>query len=150
TRLTPTDHVEEGQARAWLSLGHLLENTKPEDALDAYGKAAALMPKDPEPHISAALLRERRKDFPGAETEYKQVMALDPQSNEAAIGLTNVYMKAGRVAEAEPLLRQLSAARPDDAGLHLQLGRILARQGKKDEAIPEIQTALKLSPDTEA
>jgi len=33
----------------------------------------------------------------------------------------------------------------------LQLGRVLAAQGKKDDAIPEIQTALKLSPnDTEA
>ena len=150
-KLKPTDHVEEGQARAWLSLGHLLENTKPDDALDAYQKAAVLTPKDPEPHLSAGLLRERRKDFSGAEAEYKQVLVLDPRSNEAVIGLTNIYMKAGRVAEAEPLLRRLVTDRPDDAGLHLQLGRVLAAQGKKDEAIPEIQTALKLSPsDSEA
>src|SRR6266850_2626918 len=150
-KLRPTDHVEEGQARAWLSLGHLLENTKPDDALDAYQKAAALTPKDPEPHLSAGLLRERRKDFPGAEAEYKQVLVLDPRSNEAVIGLTNIYMKSGRVAEAEPLLRQLATERPDDAGLHLQLGRVLAAQGKKDEAITEIQIALKYSPnDSEA
>ena len=150
-KLKPTDHVEEGQARAWLSLGHLLENTKPDDALDAYQKAAALTPKDPEPHLSAGLLRERRKDFPAAEAEYKQVLVLDPRSNEAVIGLTNIYMKSGRVAEAEPLLRQLATDRPDDAGIHLQLGRVLAAQGKKDEAIPEIQAALKLSPnDSEA
>jgi tetratricopeptide (TPR) repeat protein len=150
-KLKPTDHVEEGQARAWLSLGHLLENTKPDDALDAYQRAAALTPKDPEPHLSAGLLRERRKDFPGAEVEYKQVLVLDPHSSEAVIGLTNIYMKSGRVAEAEPLLRQLATDRPDDAGLHLQLGRVLAAQGKKAEAIPEIQAALKLSPnDSEA
>jgi tetratricopeptide (TPR) repeat protein len=150
-RLKPTDHVEEGQARAWLSLGHLLENSKPDEALDAYQKAAALTPKDPEPHLSAGLLRERRKDFPEAETEYKQVLALDPRSDEAVIGLTNIYMKSGHIAQAEPLLRQLATQRPDDAGIHLQLGRVLAAQGKKDEAIPEIQTALKLSPgDTDA
>jgi len=150
-KLKPTDHVEEGQARAWLSLGHLLENTKPDDALDAYQKAAALTPQDPEPHLSAGLLRERRKDFPGAEVEYKQVLVLDPHSSEAVIGLTNIYMKSGRVAEAEPLLRQLATDRPDDAGIHLQLGRVLAAQGKKDEAIPEIRAALKLSPnDSEA
>ena len=150
-KLKPTDHIEEGQAQAWLALGHLLESTKPDDALDAYQKAATLTPKDPEPHLSSGLFRERRKDFPGAETEYKQVLALDPRSNEAVIGLTTVYMKSGRLAEAEPLLRQLAAARADDAGLHLQLGRVLAAQGKKDEAISEIQTALKLSPsDSEA
>ncbi len=151
SQLKPADHVEEGQARAWLSLGHLLENHKPGEALNAYQKAATLIPKDPEPHISAGLLCERQKDFSRAEDEYKQVLALDPLSNEAVIGLTNLYMKSGRVAEAEPLLRQLSAQRPDDAGLHLQLGRVLAAKGNKDDAITEIQSALKASPgDTEA
>jgi Flp pilus assembly protein TadD len=151
TTLKPTDHAEEGQARAWLALGHLLENSKAEEALAAYQKAATLTPKDPEPHLSAGLLRERQKDFPAAETEYKLVLALDPRSTEAIIGLTNLYMKSGRIGEAEPLLRRLAAERPDDAGIHLQLGRVLAAQGKKDDAIPEIQNALKLSPnDSEA
>ena len=151
TELRPTDHVEEGQARAWLSLGHQLENHKPDEALNAYHKAAVLTPKDPEPHLSAGLLYERQKDFSKAEAEYKEVLTLDPHSNEAVIGLTNLYMKSGRLAEAEPLLRQLSKQRPDDAGLHLQLGRVLAAKGNKEEAIAELQTALKLSPgDNEA
>ncbi len=166
TTLKPTDHAagdhtEEGQARAWLALAHLLENKKPEDALQAYHKASELTPKDPEPHLSAGLLHERQKEFSDAEAEYKQVLALDarstdphnhaphnhdPQTTEAAIGLTNIYMKSGRLGEAEPLLRRLAAERPDDAGIHLQLGRVLAAQGKKDDAIAEIQTALKLAP----
>ena len=146
TGLTPTDHVEEGQARAWLALAHLLENTKPEDALAAYRKASELTPKDPEPHLSAGLLQERQKEFSAAEAEYKQVLAVDPHSTEAAIGLTNLYMKSGRLGEAEPLLRRLASERPDDAGIHLQLGRVLAAQSKKDDAIAEIQTALKLAP----
>jgi Tfp pilus assembly protein PilF len=146
TGLKPTEHVEEGQARAWLALAHLLENTKPEDALAAYRKASELTPKDPEPHLSAGLLQERQKEFSAAEAEYKQVLAVDPQSTEAAIGLTNLYMKSGRLGEAEPLLRRLATERPDDAGIHLQLGRVLAAQSKKDDAITEIQTALKLAP----
>jgi Flp pilus assembly protein TadD len=151
TTLKPTDHIDEGQARAWLALGHLLENAKTEEALAAYQKAATLTPKDPEPHLSAGLMRERQKDFPAAETEYKQVLTLDPHSTEAVIGLTNLYMKSGRIGEAEPLLRRLAAERPDDAGIHLQLGRVLTAQGKKDDATSEIQTALKLSPnDSEA
>lgn len=146
TGLKPTDHVEEGQARAWLALAHLLENTKPEDALAAYRKASELTPKDTEPHLSAGLLQERQKEFSAAEAEYKQVLAVDPHSTEAAIGLTNLYMKSGRLGEAEPLLRRLATERPDDAGIHLQLGRVLAAQSKKDDAITEIQTALKLAP----
>ncbi|MGE5139960.1 MAG: tetratricopeptide repeat protein [Rudaea sp.] len=146
TTLKPTSHVEEGQARAWLALGHLIEDTKPDDALAAYQKAAALTPKDTEPHLSAGLLRENRKDYPGAEAEYKQVLALTPHSVEAAVGLANVYMKTGRLAQAEPLLRGLATLRADDANVHLQLGRVLAAQGKKDDAIPEFETALKLAP----
>src|SRR6267143_551317 len=151
TTLKPTAHTEEGQARAWLALAHLLENTKPEDALAAYRKASELTPKDPEPHLSAGLLHERQKEFSDAEGEYKQVLTLDSNSTEAAIGLTNIYMKSGRLSDAEPMLRRLAIERPDDAGIHLQLGRVLAAQGKKDDAIAEIQTALKLAPaDSEA
>ena len=146
TTLKPTAHPEEGQARAWLSLAHLLENTKPEDALAAYRKASELTPNDPEPHLSAGLLHERQKEFSDAEAEYKQVLTLDPKSTEAAIGLTNIYMKSGRLSEAEPMLRRLTTERPDDAGIHLQLGRVLAAQSKKDDAITEIQAALKLAP----
>ena len=156
TTLKPTGHseggqAEEGQARAWLALAHLLENRKPEDSLQAYRKVSELTPKDPEPHLSAGLLHERQKEFSAAEAEYKQVLTLDPhsidpQTTEAAIGLTNLYMKSGRLGEAEPLLRRLATERPDDAGIHLQLGRVLDAQGKKDDAIVEIQTALKLAP----
>jgi Flp pilus assembly protein TadD len=159
TTLKPTDHLEEGQARAWLALAHLLEDKKPDDAFQAYRKASELMPKDPEPHLSAGLLHERRKEFSDAEAEYKQVLALDahsdmhsdvhssdPSSTEAAIGLTNIYMKSGRLGDAEPLLRRLASERPDDAGIHLQLGRVLAAESKKDDAIAEFQAALKLAP----
>jgi len=140
------DQAEEGQARAWLALAHLLENKKPEDALAAYRKASELTPKDPEPHLSAGLLHERQKEFSDAEVEYKEVLTLDAHSAEAAIGLTNIYMKSGRLGDAEPLLRRLVTERPDDAGIHLQLGRVLAAQDKKDDAIAEIQAALKLAP----
>jgi Flp pilus assembly protein TadD len=155
TTLKPTANIEEGQARAWLALAHLVENSKPEEALTAYRRASELTPKDPEPHLSAGLLHERQKEFTAAEAEYKQVLAIDAHSNdphsdshstEAVIGLTNIYMKSGRLDAAEPLLRRLAAERPDDAGIHLQLGRVLVAQSKKDDAIAEFQTALKLAP----
>src|ERR1035438_7491710 len=63
TTLKPTAHPDEGHARAWLALSHLLEATKPQDALLAYSKASELTPQDPEPHLSAGLLHERQKEF---------------------------------------------------------------------------------------
>src|SRR5258707_354068 len=106
---------------------------------------------DTPPEIAQAEDAIQQKEFPDAEAEYKQVLTFDPHSTEAAIGLTNIYMKSSRLSDAEPLLRRLATERPDDAGIHLQLGRVLAAQGKMDDAITEIQTALKLVPaDSEA
>jgi Flp pilus assembly protein TadD len=147
TTLKPTDHVEEGQARAWLALAHLAENKKPEEALQDYHKAAELIPKDPEPHLFAGALYERQKQFSAAEAEYKQAMALDSRSSEAAVALENIYMKSNRLAEAEPLLRKLAAEqRPRDESVHLQLARLLEAEDKKDDAIAELQIAIKLAP----
>src|SRR5580658_6900043 len=56
TQLKPTSHVAEGQYRAWLSLGETIEKSKPEEALAAYERAAALQPKEAEPHLSAGQL----------------------------------------------------------------------------------------------
>ena len=146
TKLTPTDHAEEGTERAWLSLAQVLERAKPDDALEAYRQAASLNPKDSEPHIAAGLLLERQNQFADAEKEYRQVLRLDPQSAEATIALANIYMRGRRFSEAEAMLRALSEQRPNDAGLHLQLARVLAAQGKNTDAIAELESALKLTP----
>ncbi len=146
TTLKPTAHIEEGQAQAWLALAHLLEAKEPDEALTAYRKASELTPKDPEPHLSAGLLHEQRKEFADADAEYKQALALDAILTDAAIGLTNIYMKSGRLGDAEPLLRRLATERSNDSAIHLQLGRVLAAEGKKDDAIVEFQAALKLAP----
>jgi Flp pilus assembly protein TadD len=146
TKLTPSDHAEEGRERAWLSLARVLEATKPQQALEAYQQAALEQPKDTEPHIAAGLLRERLGDLSGAEKEYQQVAALDPQSPEALTALANIYMRSKRFPEAESVLRKLALARPDDAGVHLQLGRVLAGAGKTDDAIAELEAGLKLTP----
>jgi len=144
TRLTPTAHPAEGHARAWLGLAHLLEASKPDEAIAAYKQAAALETKDPEPHLAAGQLLEKENKFADAEEEYKQALALDPNSADALTGLANVYMRGRRFPEAETFLRRLAAARPGDAAVHMELGRVLAALGKNDDAIAELQAASKL------
>jgi tetratricopeptide (TPR) repeat protein len=145
TQLKPTSHVAEGHFRAWLSLGHVLEATKPDDAIAAYKQAAELQPKDPEPHLAAGALLEKQNKFADAELEYKEAFALDP-SSDAVTGLANIYMRGRRFPEAAEYLRKLVAVHPDQAGPHVQLGRVLAAEGKNDEAIAELQAGAKLAP----
>jgi tetratricopeptide (TPR) repeat protein len=144
TTLKPTANVDEGHARAWQSLAHVVENTKPEDAIEAYKQAAALEPRDPEPHLSAGQLLEKENRFADAEQEYKQALALDPNSSDALIGLANVYMRAQRYAEADPILRKIIAMHPEDVTARMQLARILLVLGKNDDAVAQLQEALKL------
>ena len=150
TKLKPTSHVAEGQARAWLSLGHVIESTNPGGAIEAYTQAAHLDPKDPEPHLSAGPLLEAQTRYADAEQEYKQAFALDPSSTDALTGMANIYMRGHRFTEAEEILRKLVALHPTDAGAHMQLGRMLAADGQPDGAIAELQEALKLAPNDPA
>ena len=130
TTLKPTANPQQGQARAWLSLGHVLETSKPDAALEAFTQAAHLDPKDPEPHLSAGPLLEAQNRYADAESEYKQAFALDPSSVDALTGMANIYMRGHRFTEAEEILRKLVTLHPDDAGAHMQLGRMLAADGQ--------------------
>jgi tetratricopeptide (TPR) repeat protein len=149
TRLKPTDRVQEGQARAWLSLGHVLEATDARSALDAYAEAARLKPKDTEPHLSAGALFEKENRFAEAEQEYKQVLVIEPNSPDALIGIANIYMRGRRFYEASETLRKLVAIHPEHAPAHIQLARVLAADSKNDEAIAEFQAGLKIDPKDE-
>lgn len=150
TKLKPTTRIEEGQERAWLSLAHVLEASKPDQALEAYKQAAALQPKDVEPHLSAGLLLEKSGRDDDAEKEYKQALALEPSSTDAITGIANTAMRGKRFSEAEDALRKLLAQHPDDAAAHLQLGRMLAAAGKNEDAIVELKAAQKLAPNDPA
>lgn len=144
TTLKPTAKVDEGHARAWLSLAHVLENSKPDQAIEAYKQAAALEPKDPEPHLSAGLLLEKENHFADAEQEYNQALAIEPGSSDALTGLANIYMRGQRFADADPILRKLIAMHPENVPARLQLARILVVLGKTDDATAELQAALEL------
>jgi len=147
TQLKPTAHVDEGLARAYLSLAHVIEAKKPAEAIAAYQEVARLQPKDPEPHLSAGALLQKQGQLDQAETEYKLALALDSKSADASVGLANLYMQQKKLPEAEDVLRKLIGLRPDDPAVHLQLGRVLAASGKTADAVVELQTASKANPD---
>ncbi len=145
TQLKPTSHVAEGQYRVWLSLGQVLETSKPDEAVAAFRKAEDLQPKEAEPHVAAGRILEQQKHYSEAEEEYKKALALDPAS-DALTGLANAYMQQRSFPEAEEYLRKLVQVHPEQAAAHIQLGRVLAALGKNDAAVAELQSGLKIAP----
>jgi tetratricopeptide (TPR) repeat protein len=146
TKLKPSDHPEEGVARAWTALGHVLESKSPDEALEAFRQASALQPKNPEPHLSAGAILEKENRFSDAEQEYKQALAIDPKASDALVGLANIYMRGRRFPEAEEYLKKVIDQRPDDPVAHQQLARVLAADGKYEDAVAQFEVAQKLAP----
>jgi len=95
------------------------------------------------------MILEKQEKFADAVDEYKQALALDPAS-DALTGLANIYMRGRRFPEAAEYLRRLVALHPERAAAHVQLGRVLAAEGKNDAAIAELQTGAKLAPGDES
>lgn len=144
--LKPASHPEQSLSQAYLSLGHVLEKTQPSEALKAYQKAAELQPKDPEPHLLAAILLEQEKNYSAATQEFQKALDVDTNSRDALAGLVNTYSRSGQLPKAEALLRRMSGAEPQNATLHIQLGRVLAAQKDNEEAIAELTRGLELAP----
>jgi Flp pilus assembly protein TadD len=148
--LKPASHPEKSLSQAHLSLGHVLEKTNPEEALTAYRKASELQPSDAEPHLEAAILLEQEKNLTAASQEFQKALDLDANNRDALAGLVNTYSRSGQLPQAEALLRRMIATQPQNATLHIQLGRVLAAQKNNDEAIAELSKGLDLSPDPTA
>ena len=146
TQLKPTANPDEGLVRAWLSLGHVIENHDPAGALAAYAQAALLQPKEPEPHISAGALLKQQEKTGEAEREFRRAAELDPKSADALLGLADLYQKSGRLPEAETALAKYIELEPKDAAAYFQRGRILLIEHRRYEAIDAYETGLKVLP----
>ena len=146
TRLKPGSASSRGQERAWMALGRVLANSRPDDAIAAFRQAEEMAPKDAEPHLAAGSLLEQQQQTADAEKEYQQAASLAPKSSDALTALSNLYMRQRRFTDAEMPLKQLVALHPNDAGVHFQLGRMLAISGKKEDAAAEMEAGLKLDP----
>lgn len=140
TQLKPTARVEEGRARAWQSLGIVLENSDPQGALAAFAEAAKLEPRNPEPHLSAGQLLEKQNQLAEAAKEYQAAAALDPSSPEPLAALSVIYTRQNKLPEAEATLRKLLALDPQNQTVSTQLARVLAAEGKNEEAAKQLQS----------
>jgi Flp pilus assembly protein TadD len=140
TQLKPSTAPEESLSRAWRALGRVEGTSDPQFALVAYGEAAKLTPKDPEPHLAAGALLARQSNLAAAANEYRTAIDLDPASNEALTGLINVLIAGKKYSDAETALRKKLTANPQDASAHTQLARVLAAEGKNDEAAQELES----------
>jgi len=73
---------------------------------------------------------------------YEEIIAREPQLNEARMGLAQVLRARGELPRAEEILREAIAAKPSSTVLRMNLAPILMAQNRAGEAIDLIGTVL--------
>lgn len=143
TSLQPAANPERAKEHAWLALGQMQLQGDTVAAENSLTRAAKLVPADPQPHLFLANLYESSGKLDQARQEYRQALSGTQGSDrlQALRGLVNAAIASKQYDQAESDTRQYLALAPSDEQAHLLLGRLLAAQGKNDEALAELNRA---------
>jgi Flp pilus assembly protein TadD len=122
------------------------------EALAAAQRAVELDPGDPRSRITLGSVLAASGRLPQAEATFRGALGMVPTRDKEvqafALGqLAGVVAQQGRVEEGQALARQALQLHPDEANAHLNLGIMLAQQGRRAEAATELELAARLSRD---
>lgn len=85
-----------------------------ERAVETFDRLLSLNPKFEQTWTNRGYARLLLGDFAGAEADYRQAMALDPDAELAMAGLASLYLNTGRIEEARALAMELLRRRPGE------------------------------------
>jgi tetratricopeptide (TPR) repeat protein len=142
--LKPTTGGQLALSRAWLSLAQVTEDSHPQDALAAYQKSAELDPENSEALLGAAKLNQHSGNLAAAEQQYLKLA--EAGNAESVELLVTLYLQQKRYADAETWLRRYMATNPGNTAAQVQLGKLLAAEGKTEDAIATLEPAYSTSP----
>ncbi len=111
---------------------------------------AELRPRASRRAVEKALALQINGDLEAAVSAYRAILIVDPDHIPALNNLGVALRRLGRVAESEAMLRIAIERAPEEASLHLSLGRTLLDWGDRALAKAEMQRAGALDPDLTA
>ncbi len=115
-----------------------------DQAIDFYRQAIQRKSKLKEAHFRLAQIYVERKMFDEAIAEFKT--ARDLKYPEALTELAVTYHKAGKLDEAETLIKELLIKKPNDVDLKYQLGKVYLDKGQLNEAGEIFRQVLQMDP----
>jgi len=136
-------HVARGQA--------LLKDKKFQDAALEFRSALQIDERMADAHWGLAQAYEGMQHFQQAFDEMKQTVDLDANNLDARVKLGNYFVANARqsssaVSEAERLAQQILQKDPNHIEGHILMGSVFFAQGKKTEALQELNHAVELNP----
>jgi len=100
----------------------------------------------PSPEVAAAEAAIAAADWKTAQTKLDPWLTVHPDDARALFDAGYVADAQNRLDDAAGLYRRAVAVNPKSFEAHLSLGLLLARQGKPEEARPELAAATRLDP----
>jgi tetratricopeptide (TPR) repeat protein len=121
-----------------------LANKEPQMAVEAIGKAVALVPNDAGTRVLLAEVRSAAGDRKGALNELQTVLKADPKFYAALVQKAQIEAGDKDWRTAEKTLTVLVQSYPKDAQAHYRLGMVQYAQRKLDAAAAGFEQALSL------
>jgi tetratricopeptide (TPR) repeat protein len=129
------------------SYGIVLQKTgRMPEALKEFDRAVNLSPLNGAARRCYGEALEQNGQLDLAESQLQQSLRLEG-SLSTLQDLAGLYLRMGRITDAELILRRLVFEHPYDSQSHFQLGKILEDTGKGEEAQHEYQAGLTTDPE---
>ncbi|MDG1894595.1 MAG: tetratricopeptide repeat protein, partial [Fuerstiella sp.] len=96
--------------------------------------------------LKFARWREDLGDYREAKEHYRQLLADNPNSLEARLGIARIEFTTGRVTEAQAILTATARKHPESPEVWVEMGRIHSNQEEWGQAIESLEKAIALAP----
>lgn len=111
-----------------------------------YRRLAAREPSAPAPRVALGRLLLKRNDIDGAETAFREALALAPKDVDAQVGAAQILLARKRAGEALAAFEAALASEPDNVRALNGQGLALDQLGRRGEAQASYRRALAIEP----
>src|SRR3989338_2663836 len=138
-RRSPLLHVRLGAT--YLKLGQTAR------ALQAFNRALALAPDQPDALRWVAMLHASQGELEEAVAAYERILAAEPNDQFVLSTLADLYVLQGELPNAIDAYHRLITEFGSTSQLHFNLGVLYGRVSRFDDALEELSRAFELAPD---